>query len=62
MYTQGGGERGIAAAEKMGFQVTARGREGCIIGGEVVDNVLMDMLREDWYKGRGLKDRLPLYK
>ena len=59
LYTQGGGKRGIAAAKKIGFQVSSIGREGCIIGGKAVDHVIMDMLREDWYKSRKKKDRLP---
>ncbi|MFH0815664.1 MAG: GNAT family protein [Methanobacteriota archaeon] len=59
LWTQSGNERGIAAAEKIGFKVQSRFRENGIIGGKPADNVYMDMLREEYFKARGLKDNLP---
>ena len=59
LWTQAGGERGVAAAEKLGFKIGARFREGCIIGGKLVDGLYMDMLREEYYKSRGKEDHLP---
>ena len=59
LWTQAGGERGVAAAEKLGFKISARFREGSIIGGKLVDGIYMDMLREEYYKSREKKDNLP---
>ncbi|MCK4757312.1 MAG: GNAT family N-acetyltransferase [Thermoplasmata archaeon] len=59
LWTQASGERGLVAAQKLGFKIGARFREGSVIGGKSVDGVYMDMLREEYYKSRGKKDNLP---
>ena len=59
LWTQAGGERGVAAAQKIGFKISARFREGSIIGGKLVDGIYMDMLREEYYESRGMVDHLP---
>ena len=40
--------RMIGLAEKLGFSVSARLRESAIIGGEVHDTIVMDILREEY--------------
>jgi RimJ/RimL family protein N-acetyltransferase len=62
LWTQSGNERGVKAAEKLGFKISARFRENSIIGGKVTDTLFMDMTREEYYEARGKEDRLPAYK
>ena len=59
LWTQAGGERAVKAAEKIGFKIQARSREGSIIGGKLVDGLYMDMLREEYYESRGKNDHIP---
>ncbi len=61
LWTQSGGERGVKAAENLGFRISARFRENSIIGGKVTDTLFMDMTREEYYKSRKLEDHLPPY-
>ncbi len=58
LWTQSGNARGMAAAQKIGFKIQSRFREAGMVGGKPVDNVYMDMLREEFYAARGLKDSL----
>mgnify|MGYP000509867007 CR=1 FL=1 len=59
LWIQAGGERGVAAAEKLGFKISSRFREGSVIGGKLVDGIFMDMLREEYYESRGKVDHIP---
>lgn len=49
LWTQSGNARAIGSAEKLGFAVAARFRNGIFKGGEYRDNLMMDLLREEWY-------------
>lgn len=56
LWTQSGFPWAVRAAEKLGFKVSIRFRENTIIDGAVRDTVYMDMLREEYFARRGLKD------
>jgi RimJ/RimL family protein N-acetyltransferase len=58
LWTQGGFPWAVKAAEKLGFKVMVRFRENTIIDGKMVDTIYMDLLREEYYKSRGLKDNV----
>ncbi|MBI5000135.1 MAG: GNAT family N-acetyltransferase [Euryarchaeota archaeon] len=58
LWTQSANERGVAAAKKMGFKVGARFRENTIANGKYSDTIYMDVLREEYYKSRGMTDRI----
>ena len=49
LWTQSGNPRAIGLAEKLGFRPAARFREAIWKGGEYRDNLVMDLLREEWY-------------
>lgn len=57
-WSQSGNVRAVGAAEKMGFKVSARVREGTIMYGELHDTIELDMLREEYYESRGKEDRI----
>ncbi|TET91355.1 MAG: N-acetyltransferase [Methanomassiliicoccales archaeon] len=52
-WTLSGNKRAVGAAKKLGFERSARVREGAMIGGRVHDTVLMDMIREEYFESRG---------
>lgn len=58
LWTQGGFPWAVKAAEKLGFKVMVRFRENTIIDGKAVDTIYMDLLREEYFKSRNLKDTL----
>lgn len=49
LWTQGGNQRAIGLAEKSGFKVSLRQREAAFRGGQRVDNISMDLLREEYF-------------
>lgn len=49
----------VGLAEKLGFKVAVRERESRFLGGKVYDGLMMDMLREEYYASRRLRDDLP---
>lgn len=63
LFTHSGNPRAVGLAEKSGFQISMRQREAIFKNGEVYDNLMMDLLREEYYdlhkelrdglKGRG---------
>ena len=58
LWTQGGFPWAVKAAEKLGFRVMVRFRENTIIDGKMVDTIYMDLLREEYFKSRNLKDNV----
>ncbi len=58
LWTQSGNKRAVRAAEKLGFRISARVREGAVMNGQVHDTLLMDMTREEYYESRGKEDRM----
>jgi RimJ/RimL family protein N-acetyltransferase len=58
LWTQTGFPWAIKAAEKLGFKVMIRFRENTIIDGKIVDTIYMDLLREEYFKSRNLKDKV----
>jgi RimJ/RimL family protein N-acetyltransferase len=60
LWTHSGNSRAIGSAKKLGFSLSYRQRESIFKGGQIYDNVGMDMLREEYYTKRPeLKDKLP---
>ena len=60
LWTTGSNEKAIALAERSGFQVAARLREAIIRRGRLADNVMMDLIREEYYELHPeLEDHLP---
>ncbi|MFO7298801.1 MAG: GNAT family protein [Actinomycetes bacterium] len=49
LWTQSGNERAVATFEKLGFKVATRTPGAIFKGGRWVDNICMDLLREEWY-------------
>ena len=55
--------RAIKLAQKIGFKIATRQREGLYRNGQLVDNIGMDLLREEYYANHPeLKDNLPTLK
>jgi RimJ/RimL family protein N-acetyltransferase len=60
LWTTGSNEKAIALAERSGFQVSARLREAVFRRGQLADNVMMDLLREEYYASHPeMEDHLP---
>ena len=57
-WSQSGNVRAVGAAEKMGFKVSVRVREGTIMYGKLHDTLCLDMLREEYYESQGKEDRM----
>jgi RimJ/RimL family protein N-acetyltransferase len=49
LFTHSGNPRAVGLAEKSGFKVSVRQREAIFKNGEVYDNLVMDLLREEYF-------------
>jgi RimJ/RimL family protein N-acetyltransferase len=49
LWTHSGNPRAIRLAEKSGFRVSCRMREAIVKSGEVYDNLIVDLLREEFF-------------
>ena len=49
LWTHSGNPRAIGLAEKVGFKVAARMRNSIYKNGKLLDNVVMDQIREEFY-------------
>jgi len=49
LYTHSGNPRAIGLAQKSGFKISARQRQAIFKNGQVFDNIVMDLLREEYY-------------
>jgi len=60
LWTHSGNPRMMGLAEKSGFRVSMREREAIFKGGELLDNIGMDILREEYFARHSeLVDNLP---
>jgi RimJ/RimL family protein N-acetyltransferase len=60
LYTNSGNPAAMKLAERSGFKVCTRMREAVFRRGELFDNVVMELLREDFYTSHPkLEDNLP---
>ena len=60
LYTHSGNPRAVGLAQKSGFKVSVRQREAIFKGGELYDNLVMDLLREEYFEHHPkLVDNLP---
>lgn len=60
LYTHSGNPRAVRLAERSGFRISVRQRQAVFKGGELHDTLLMDLLREEYYRLHpSLSDRLP---
>ena len=60
LWTQTGFPWAQKAAEKLGFKVMVRFRENTIIDGKICDSLYMDLLREEYFASRKMKDGIAL--
>ena len=61
LWTHSGNPRAVALAIKSGFKVSGRQRQGIFKGGELYDNLMIDLLREEYFaRHPELVDRLPM--
>lgn len=60
LWTHSGNPRAVGLAEKSGFKVSGRQRESIYKNGELYDNLLIDMLREEYFALHPeLEDNMP---
>jgi len=60
LYTHNGNDRAVRLAEKSGFRVSSRQRQSIFKNGELYDNLMMDLLREEYFALHpDLVDNLP---
>jgi RimJ/RimL family protein N-acetyltransferase len=60
LWTHSGNPRAVQLAEKSGFQISARVRDAIYKNGELYDNLIMDLLREEYFaRHPELTDNLP---
>jgi RimJ/RimL family protein N-acetyltransferase len=60
LWTNSGNPAAVKLAERSGFKVAVRGREAVFRLGAIYDNLMMDLLREEYYQRHPeLKDNLP---
>jgi len=59
-YTHSGNPRAVGLAKKSGFKVSVRQRQAIFKNGELYDNIVMDLLREEYFSlNPKLVDNLP---
>ncbi len=58
LWTHSGNPAAVASAERSGFRVSSRFREGVFKDGHHYDNLYMDMTRDEYYSARSHVDRL----
>jgi RimJ/RimL family protein N-acetyltransferase len=60
LFTHSGNPRAVKLAEKSGFKMSVRQREAIFKSGELYDNLVMDILREEYFvRHPDLEDQLP---
>jgi RimJ/RimL family protein N-acetyltransferase len=60
LYTHSGNPRAVRLAEKIGFKIGVRQRQSVFKNGELYDNLVIDLLREEYFSGHPqLVDNLP---
>jgi RimJ/RimL family protein N-acetyltransferase len=60
LWTNSANSRGMKLASRSGFRVGLSQRESCFKGGVLCDNVMMDLLREEFYaRHPELEDLMP---
>lgn len=60
LFTHSGNPRAVHLAGKSGFKISMRQRQSIFKNGEQFDNLMMDLLREEYYAQHAeLVDRLP---
>jgi len=60
LWTHSGNPRAIELAKKSGFQISGRQRESIYKAGRVLDNIMADLLREEYFaRHPELEDGLP---
>lgn len=60
LYTHSGNPAAVSLAKKSGFRIAVRHREAVFKSGRLYDNLVMDLLREEYYERHPeLEDRLP---
>jgi RimJ/RimL family protein N-acetyltransferase len=60
LYTHSGNPRAVRLAERAGFKVSVRERQAIFKNGELYDNLMMDLLREEYFAVHPeLTDNLP---
>jgi RimJ/RimL family protein N-acetyltransferase len=60
LWTHSGNPHAIQLAERAGFQIALRQREAIFKAGQLYDNIVMDLLRPEYYaRHPELTDRLP---
>lgn len=63
LWTHSGNPRAVGLAQKSGFKVSVRVRQAIFKDGELYDNLVMDLLREEYFELHpGMEDRLPPLK
>jgi RimJ/RimL family protein N-acetyltransferase len=62
IWTHSGNPRAVGLAEKSGFKVNGAMRQSIFKNGELYDNLLVDLLREEYFALHPeLKDNLPIF-
>ncbi|MHA2365976.1 MAG: GNAT family N-acetyltransferase [Candidatus Hodarchaeales archaeon] len=60
LWTHSGNPRAVKLAERSGFKLSGKTRESIFKDGKLLDNLMMDILREEYYSLHPeLKDTLP---
>lgn len=60
LYTHSGNPRAVRLAEKSGFKIGVRQRQSVFKDGELYDNLVLDLLREEYFaQHTQLVDKLP---
>jgi len=60
IWTQSGNPRAVRLAQRSGFMISGRNRQAVYKNGELYDNLLIDLLREEYFaRHPELEDRLP---
>jgi RimJ/RimL family protein N-acetyltransferase len=60
LFTHSGNPRAVGLAQKSGFQISARQRQAIFKSGEIFDNIVMDLLREEYFARHSeMEDHLP---
>jgi RimJ/RimL family protein N-acetyltransferase len=49
LFTHSGNPRAVELAQKSGFRVSARLRESVYKGGRLLDSIVADLLREEYF-------------